>query len=62
MRVMQEELDAIEHDAKACPVAGFDCSPEMVEQRLHLPPVDVGADRVGEDGVEQVGVLMTHTG
>lgn len=60
VRMVQEEFDAIEHDAEARAMAGFDGGAEMVEQGLDLPPVNVGAWRVGEDGVKQVGVLVAH--
>lgn len=60
VRMVQEELDAVEHDAEARAVTGFDGGTEMVEQGLDLAPVNVGAGRVGEDGVKQVGVLVAH--
>ena len=62
MRVVQKELDTIENDAKTRAMAAFNGCTEVVEQRLDLAPMDIGAHRIGEDGLEQVRLLVAHGG
>ncbi len=62
MRVVEEKFDTIEHDAKARAVAAFNSCTEVVEQRFNLTPVNIGAHRIGENGMEEVRVLVAHRG
>ena len=60
MGVVQKKLDAVDDDAEARTMPGFDDSTHMMQQGFNFAPMDVGADRVGEDGVQQVSVLVAH--
>lgn len=60
MRMVKEKFDPVQHDTETRPMAAFDGCTQMVEQRLNFAPVDVGAQRVGENGMKQVCVLMAH--
>lgn len=58
--MMEEEFDAVEHDAKAGAMTAFDRGAEVMKERFHLAPMDVGADRVGKYGMQQMSVFVTH--
>lgn len=60
--MVQEEFDAVEHDAEACAMTTLDSCAEVMQQRFNFAPVNVGANRVGKDGMQQVGVLVAHSG
>lgn len=60
VRVVQKEFNAVEDDAKPRAVPSFHGGPEMVEEGFDFTPVDIRTDRVGENGVQQMGMLVAH--
>ncbi len=38
----------------------FHGCPQMMQQGFNFPPMDIGAERVGKDCLQQVGMFMAH--
>jgi len=49
VRMVQADLDPVQHDAETGAMRGFDGGAEVVEERLDLPPVDVAAEGILKD-------------
>ena len=62
MRPVQGADDAIQLDLHACAMAGFDSGAEVAQEGLDIAPVDIGAEGLLEDGLEQAFVSVTHHG
>jgi hypothetical protein len=60
VRMMHREFVAIEDDAKAGAMRRLDAGAEVMQQRLDFAPVDVAADRVVENCLQDVAVLVAH--
>jgi hypothetical protein len=54
VRAMQDALGAVQLDADSRPRQRLDVCTHVIQQRLDLAPVDVPADRIVEDGADQV--------
>jgi len=62
VRVMQDAFNTIQFDTKARTMYGFDAGAEMMQKRLDFAPVNVAADRVLENGMNQIDVFVAHGG
>ena len=60
MRVVQEDLDLVQNDAKAGAMRRFDRRTEVLKQLLDFAPVNVGTERVVVDGLQQMQMFVTH--
>jgi len=49
--MVQEKLDAVQHDTEPRAMTAFNYCTQVVKQRFNFAPMDVGADRVGKYGV-----------
>jgi len=58
--MVQDAFDAVQQNAKPCPMYGFYAGAQMVQQGFDFTPVNVAADRVLEDRADQVYVLVAH--
>ena len=57
---MQGAVDAVEFDMHACTVARFDHSTQVMQQRLHLAPVNIAAHRLLENGLQYALMFLAH--
>ncbi|MNY81003.1 hypothetical protein D3C86_2223440 [compost metagenome] len=57
---MQKEFVLVQHHAKTRAEHGFDGGPEVIQQRLDLPPVDVARQRPLENRMQEVLVFVAH--
>lgn len=60
MWMMQEDFGAVQLDMESCPVRRIDRGAKMIQERLDLAPMNVGADGIVKDTAQQVGMLVTH--
>ena len=60
MRPVQSANDAIQLDLHACAMTGGDSGAEVAQEGLDIAPVDIGAEGLLEDGLEQAVVIVTH--
>lgn len=60
MRTVQNAFGAVQNHPYAGTRQGFHAGPEMMEKRLDLPPVDIAADRILENGSYEMFVLVAH--
>src|SRR5215470_11294154 len=60
MRAVEDALDPVQHHADARTRERLDLRAQVTKQGFDLAPVNVRADRVAEDGADQVLVLVTH--
>jgi hypothetical protein len=60
MGTVQDAFHTVELHADARAGERLDVGTEVTEQRFHFPPVDVAADGVVKDRLEQVLVLVAH--
>ena len=60
MGMVHRELVAVQGDAEARAVTRFDAGAEVAQQRLDFAPLNIAADRVVEDCLQDVAVLVAH--
>lgn len=60
MRAVQNSLVAVEAHTNARTRQRLDRCAEMIQQRLDLTPVNVGADRIVKDRPQQILVLVAQ--
>lgn len=57
---VQGTVHAVEFDMHACTVAGFYHSAQVMQQRLHLAPVNITAHRLLEYGLQDALMFLAH--
>jgi hypothetical protein len=62
VRVMQNSLDAIQYDANAGALDRVDLGAKVMQEGFNVAPMDVAADRILENAVQQMFVFMAHGG
>lgn len=60
MRMVQNAFCAVQQHSNAGTGQLLNGCPEMVQEGLDLPPVDVAADGIVEDGADQLFVFVAH--
>ena len=60
--MVQVELAPVQHHAEARAVAALDLGTEVVQQGLHLAPVQVAGRGVTEDRFQGMAMLVAHGG
>ena len=60
VRMVKKSLYLIQRNAKARAMGGFDLSPQVMQQGLHLAPMNIAANRVVENRAKQIRVLVAH--
>ena len=60
MGVVQKFGDTIQRYLEACTMGRIDIRAQMMQQRLDLTPMHIGAQGVLEDGAQQTRVLVAN--
>lgn len=60
MGAMQDTFGTVQDHPDAGPRQRFHGRPQMMQKRLDFTPMDVAADRVLENGADEMLVLMAH--
>lgn len=58
--VVDEIIAIVEDHVKTCAVDRNNFGAQMIQQGFDFAPVDVVADRIMEDGAQQVAVFVAH--
>lgn len=57
---VQRPFDAVKLKAHTRTMPGFDAGPQVLQQRLHIAPVNVSAYRILKNGAQDALVFVTH--
>jgi hypothetical protein len=62
VRVMQETINSIQANVKACAMCRRNRSTHMMQQGFNFSPVYITADGIMKNGTQLIFVFMTHLG
>lgn len=62
VRVMHEIRNTVQRHLETRTVRGLHVGSKVIEQRLHLAPVNIGNVRLLKNCAQQIGLFVTHSG